>query len=316
MEDFVHEILALEDETAVKRLQTMFDTKKVDDSLWQYLDKTGNTLLHLVAVQSMPRCLDWILERQNDLATKRNGRGETPFEALQSHLESTRTSHTVCTPMESFEDFFGSSDASVCCLLQLAKVFIPSLHERSRFKYGCSCGECRSGFLSPRMSLALEWHASRWACFLRDDISDGERWARLNVANLIYTPHELQRELAKRRAMREGFAAVAGFIAACLRWHIIPTENNIRKVIYTSQEWPPICQDYLLRGGTVSAVACIIFREATENDSLAGHSLFQDENEEAIAQLPVCRNDHEFGFALSMCGYTEAKAFHPNEGVN
>ncbi|KAB8227542.1 uncharacterized protein BDW43DRAFT_316716 [Aspergillus alliaceus] len=303
MEDLIDNLLVLEDKMAAESLEILFEKNMVNNSFWEYLDKGGNNLLHLMGLQSMPSTVSWILGQQKGLAEKKNSRGETPFDALQARLENARTLGHISYPPTG--DSSGFSDASVSCLLQLARISVNSDQKKSCLKFGCTCCECAFGFLSPRMCLVLEWYANRWACFLRDDIGEGETWTRLNAANLIFTSCEIQRELAKRRAMREGFAAVAGFIAACLRCHIIPTEENVREVILTSQEWPPICEDYLLRGGTVSAVACIIFRDAAESDNRAECSQFQDENEETIVQLPICRNDHEFGLVRAICGYAD-----------
>jgi len=47
----------------------------------------------------------------------------------------------------------------------------------------------------------------------------------------------------------------------------------------------------------------MLFQEAMDRDEHAGNGelamMFADE----IAEVPECRNDHEFGFVSGMCGY-------------
>ncbi|KAE8396965.1 hypothetical protein BDV37DRAFT_277279 [Aspergillus pseudonomiae] len=201
--------------------------------------------------------------------------------------------------VEHFEVLSGCREVSVSPPLTSAEYTIHSSLGKPYSRSKCSCGECIAGFLSPRMRVFLEWHANRWWCFLRDNIEEGEAWTRLNAENLIFASPELRLELAQRRAMREGFAGISGFIAACLSCNTIPTEENVKKAIYT-EEFPQICLDYISRGGTISPVASIIFKEASSENNWLDYDLFQTEYEETMMQLPECRNDGEFTFLFDI----------------
>jgi hypothetical protein len=47
----------------------------------------------------------------------------------------------------------------------------------------------------------------------------------------------------------------------------------------------------------------MLFKQAMEQDWLAGDGQFLEDYEDEILKLPECRNDHEFGFVSGMCGY-------------
>ncbi|KAE8310994.1 hypothetical protein BDV41DRAFT_543273 [Aspergillus transmontanensis] len=304
MEVFFNDFIGMDDHALSERLRTLFSSGSEYQFLHQYVDRQGNTLLHILAIESKPESVRRALAYMRDLTSSRNIRGETPLEALQARLEEDRTVGFVNDAMAVTADSFtGFSNTSIYCLMLLRDITSPSLEEVDRLRFGCTCGECISGFLSPRMHFALAWQAFRWSVFLRDDISLGSVWIRLNAEILAFTPERLRQKLEARRAMREGFAAMAGFVATCLEDRLLPTEENLRKMVFRSGELFSL--NYLQRGGTVSAVASMLFRQAMDSDELAGDSLFQDEHGPLIEQLVTCRNDHEFGFVSSMCGYRD-----------
>ncbi|KAB8228986.1 uncharacterized protein BDW43DRAFT_289535 [Aspergillus alliaceus] len=91
--------------------------------------------------------------------------------------------------------------------------------------------------------------------------------------------------------MRKGFMNLCSHIATCLRRNIIPKEQNVAMALRDASEWPPTSRQFLQRGGSVGAVATMLFQRAIESDEYAGDPLHTETFGDRIQQLPECRND-------------------------
>ncbi|KAJ6112318.1 hypothetical protein N7523_008379 [Penicillium sp. IBT 18751x] len=281
-----------------------------DDPRWTSTDADGNTVLHLAATNIKPNSIQWILRRDKVLLHQRNTHGETPLDALLASLEDSRTTRRFNALTEDISDqFSGFSDNAVDCLKFLNGGTEVTDVDWQRLKYGCTCGQCISGFLSPRMCFALECQADIWSDFLREDIEDGNFWFENNSTFLSFLPRRVQNNLKANKSMRNGVMNLCNHIANCLRGHMIPNESNVEMVLHDASEWPPTSRSFLQRGGSVGAVATMLFQRAMESDELAGDPLHMETFGDQILQLPECRNDHEFGFVSGMCGYERVSAF-------
>ncbi|KAE8397429.1 hypothetical protein BDV37DRAFT_265626 [Aspergillus pseudonomiae] len=113
-------------------------------------DAHGNTVLHLAAAKVKPNSVRWILSRTQVLLQQRNGQGETPLDVLLTNLEESRTTHRLNALTEDVSDqFTGFSDTAVICLISTNGGIRVTGVKWHRLKYGCTCGQCISGFLSP-----------------------------------------------------------------------------------------------------------------------------------------------------------------------
>lgn len=153
------------------------------------------------------------------------------------------------------------------------------------------------------MRFALECQADIWSDFLREDIEDGTSWVEDNDTFLTLLPRYVQNNLKTNKSMRNGLMNLCNYIATCLRGDMILNQPNVEMVLQDASEWPPTSRTFLQYGGSVGAVATMLFERAMESDELAGDPLHMETFEDEIQQLPECRNDHEFGFASGMCGY-------------
>ncbi|KAN0083849.1 hypothetical protein V8E54_002937 [Elaphomyces granulatus] len=294
----------LSDIDYVGELSRIFESAATDDPRWKSTGLDGNTVLHVAAIENKPASAQWILGRTKELHQQRNAQGETPLDAMLTNLEDTRT--TLCMNIltqDVSDEFTGYSDAAVLCLMHLNNCVNPNDVDMQRFKYGCTCGQCISGFLSPRMRFALECQTEIWFDFLNEDIDSGKYWVQANSTSLVFLPRQPRHNLKTNQSMRKGFTNLCNHIATCLKKSIIPTEENVMMVLRDASEWPPSCRNFLERGGTVTAVATMLFQRAMESDELAGDPLHLETFEDDIKRLPICRNDHEFGFVSGMCGY-------------
>jgi hypothetical protein len=124
------------------------------------LDRTQRTLLHTLARKLKLKSITWLLENVDGAVswkTVRDINGDTPFDVLKDFLEDIRTKrHLFMGNLHVSDGFQGFPSPAVECLslLGLAPGEVLDL-SISRLKYGCTCGQCIDGFLSPRMKLAL-----------------------------------------------------------------------------------------------------------------------------------------------------------------
>ncbi|KAH1891042.1 hypothetical protein KXV57_006097, partial [Aspergillus fumigatus] len=278
-------------------LSRLFDGVAKDDPRWKLTDADGNTVLHFAATKTRPISVQWILSRTTELLQQRNNDGETPLDALLAKLENIRTTDYYNLEAEDVSDYFsGFSDAAVSCLMSLNGSNEGTDDEWQRLKYGCTCGRCISGFLSPRMRSAFEYQAEILSDQLLEDISNGELWVANNSSRLCLFSHRLRNKLKASQRMRKGLVALLGHIAACLQRNMIPSEHNVEMILRGAKS--SSSERFLQRGGSVEAVATMLFRWAMESDELAGtpSHLRLEAFEAKICQVPACRNDHEFGF--------------------
>ncbi|KAA8648109.1 uncharacterized protein ATNIH1004_003992 [Aspergillus tanneri] len=198
------------------------------------------------------------------------------------------------------DKFIGFSDAAVSCLASLNGGVIATDVDWQRFKYGCLCGQCISGFLGPWMRFALECQAEMWSDLLLEDINDGKFWIRSNCTFLTFLPREVRNKLKTNQYMRKEFMKLCDHIAACLQRNMIPNEQNVKMVLRDARERSS-SRNFLQRGGSVGAVATMLFQRAVESDELSGDPLHMEAFEAKIQRLPECQNDHEFGFTKEVC---------------
>ncbi|KAH8722276.1 hypothetical protein BGZ61DRAFT_586895 [Ilyonectria robusta] len=284
-------------------------------------DRKGNTILHLAAMSRKTEAVDLIQSNLPHLASIRNMEGYTPAEALRSDMELRRTRFGMSDKFEGF----GRSDVTCLAALTSTDILYPNestdfdtgttasateeqLSKTSntlRLKYGCTCGQCIGGFLSPRMLFALLCQAEINHDFLSDELDySGPDWVSFNEDSLKHLSPSVRENLKTNKSMREGFANMYDCIARCLRENNLPNERNVLDLWRNkTSEWPPVTKTYLQRGGTVVAAATNIFERAMNQDEWAGDGEHMEVFEEEIKGLATCRNDHEFGFVAGMCGY-------------
>ncbi|KAI1109215.1 hypothetical protein F5Y14DRAFT_444878 [Nemania sp. NC0429] len=304
-----------------------------------YADENGNTILHMATMCRKAEPISFIMSKVPQITEKRNSDGWTALEALQSSLEQQRTQgagdwmRIIADDMS--DNFTGFRQPDIECLAALTGTEIFDLHELSdedlwavssvtdagssgvrefnpihntlRLKCGCTCGQCIGGFLSPRMQFALHYQA----VFQYDTQNDypgadcrGTEWVDLNHQFLTHVPEAVQENLTTSKSMRQGFINMCQHIASCLEKKRLPNTATILD-FYRDEvsEWPPVTRDYLEGGGTVAAVAMMIFDRAIAEDEWAGDGSMMETFKNDVNRLPSCRNDHEFGFVRAMCGY-------------
>ncbi|MCJ1284325.1 hypothetical protein MMC26_003656 [Xylographa opegraphella] len=261
------------------------------DPNWTATDRDGNTILHLLAKPRLLKPLQWI----------RNHNGDTPAEAFACELEKTRTELGFGARRLEVSDMFdGYREDEVECLLKLRGLINPSDMDKAQATFGCTCGMCLGG-ISPRMGFALECqvrlrHHAKNRIF-RGDIS-GECWCSENYLHLEHLAPRVRRQLEINEFMRQGVTNLFRHIADCLRQKQVPTTLNMLHVLEAAGEWPPNTKNFLQRGGTVAALMQVCFELAGNDDRYLGDGSHEKDFQPLIDELPTCRNDREFLFAM------------------
>lgn len=156
------------------------------------------------------------------------------------------------------------------------------------------------------MKLALLWTADSMQGLMEVELEhlSGPDWVDENSFLLTHLPENVRENLKTNKSMRQDCANMCSHFAESLRRGVIPTEAGVLDVFRRYQrEWPPVTRNFLQRGRTVASVAKIIFEWTTNDDEWTGNGELREVLSEQIDELPMCRNDHEFGFVAGMCGY-------------
>jgi ribosomal protein S18 acetylase RimI-like enzyme len=301
----------LEDIECVQMLEQAIQKTPATEQYWVSTDMHGNTLLHTAAVNLKSSSVDWIMNRDfgPHLLGIRNNEGDTPLEALLIKLELIRIQRKVNANLTAHisDRFEGYSKSTVSCVVRLRGLVLTEMTdvELLRVSAGCTCGQCISGFLSPRMCFALDREAGLRYGLLSDGLESysGADWVEFNEDDLQYLPERVRDNLKTNKSMRQGFTNLCLYIATCIRDKMGPCEVNVLAALRDANEWPPATKSFLQRGGSIASVASMIFERAMNNDEWAGDGDLEELFGKEIAELPECRNDHEFGFVSGMCGY-------------
>lgn len=299
-------LVGSDDLHCVEMLEQALEKTSASDPSWLVVDKEGNTLLHLAALTSKPKAVDWIMNNASfsHMLEIRNDEGDTPLDALLMHLDESRTRREIGMKIQVISDLFkGHGGTAALSLARLKGLTEPTANQLARLSFGCTCGQCVGGFLSPRMSLALLCQAEPGYDMLSYDNQNGPLWVEEHDDYLEYVPKRVRNNLEANKSMRQGFANLCKHIATCLNANILPTQENVLSALDNASEWPPMTRNFLQRGGTVACVASKLFEMAMQQDELAGDGEHREIFGDGIDKLPTCRNDHEFGFVSGMCGY-------------
>jgi len=283
-----------------------FKTSEESASDWTKVDRFSNNVLHVAACELKVQSVRWLLEHSNEgqkLNSARNAKGYTPLEELESQLESKRTTkeHGMLT-VDISDQFHGFSPDAIGCLAAFRLLSNPSQIQYARLKFGCTCGACIDGFLSPRMRFALLCQAEITHDLLGMDVEDGEMWCMGLDYMFTHVALDIQRNFRTNKSYRQGFSNIFDHATVTLRGNRSPSILNILDTWENSGEWPPHTKNFFQRGGNAESALRIMFEHARDQDEWAGDGNHISDFEDDVNALPQCRNDHEFGFVALACG--------------
>jgi len=127
------------------------------DTDWRAKDLSLDSLLHFAALNKMPEVIEFLLSKdgvRNDL-TATNEDGHTPLDKVIEHERRCR--EDVDSMASRPELWTGFSDQSMQTMKLLTEamggVWNEDVEKRARF--GCTCGNCIEGYISPSMGFEL-----------------------------------------------------------------------------------------------------------------------------------------------------------------
>lgn len=233
-----------------------------------------------------------------ELLRCRNHAGETPLEGLETVLETDRAQRHIGMMIVPVSDqFTGFKKESIACLLLLRGMPNPTDMDITSAAYGCTCGECLRGFMSPRMTFALLCQAEMTHDMLYQELEgiSGPDWYMMNDDQFEYiSPPRVRVFLKTNKSLRQGFTNMFDHIASCLRSKLVPTTENALRAVDGASEWPPCTKNFLQRGGTVASAMLHVFDLAKAQDEMVGDGEHRVVFHEDIDKLKQCRNDYEF----------------------
>lgn len=219
-----------------------------------------------------------IMSVMPELTEERNHQGFTPLEALQRQLHLVRTWPSMKPGVGLVPSrFLGLTPQAIQCIVRLSGPTpyrdLSPIHVL-RLKYGCTCGLCDGGFLSPKMRAALKLHAKDFE---------------------IYTDNEWLEDYYGNRddpIVRLLLVRVADVISTCLE-----DDDKIPDVATVQAEWArDVGERYGDTESHIRHVGAKIIRNVSENTP----------SPEVAAGEGVgdCRNDYEFALVSDVCGFS------------
>lgn len=299
-------------------------------------DQKGNTILHVAGQAYRLRAIEEIKDHMPFLVRARNFDGMTPLESVLMGLNMQRSSNEVLDPYRSPEckspfveydesarkalylladvetwDFTETSNALLDKAISATEeddkfdYRLPIIRRNLELKYGCTCGKCAGGFLSPRMRMTLH--------IVTREIFNRLRGPRQNEDPMMLEPNYYgldtqylskmlitQLKFSPNHLMRICFEQMFNLFADCFYKKRVPNERTIMAVAKHNT--------FLQQGGTVAQIGNIIFRETYIADPLFGirrkEAQYITTWERQYQGLPECYNDTEYAFAAAACGYT------------
>ena len=308
-------IIQADDSKTLDLLKAWLSMHSERDPVWWSVDRHHNNIMHILARDQKFKTLLWLLEKRfaNELQLAKNLEGDTPLDALETCLEKNRTLRYLGSITIPTSDIFvGFLPIQMKCLLLLKGTTLPpKMLQSARLKFGCDCGRCIAGFMSPRNSFALEAQGRRLFSLLSRDleIMSADEWCKRQDYLFSHLLRSVRSDLINLH-LRQAFTKLFRSVALALHCKMLPTTRNMLQC--TKNESPPYTQDFLQHGGTVAAVVLACFDRAIERDIFLGNGKHHRRWHEYIKKFPICRNDGEFIFARRQ--YRRYEALPEGEG--
>ncbi|KAK0439244.1 ankyrin repeat family protein [Desarmillaria tabescens] len=244
-----------------------------------------------------------------DLNNTNNAEGVTPLESVLDSMQSTRE---FCEAMLGTWPGNSEKDIKIVRILKTAM----ELPEDSdgQLPFGCTCGQCSGGWLSPRMRFALQVQAAFYMDTLPMDLSSFTRGEALDASEEMigcgttaYLPPALQRNMFK--SFYRGFTTIFEVI-----YKILKNDSQIPKLQDIERdavfEWGT--SFYFSKGGRVEYALDAVTAIAKEQSNLGDGTFYETfGGDEGFVRLPECVNDEEFEMVRVMLGLDPRKCWGP-----
>ncbi|KAF7375117.1 Ankyrin repeat family protein [Mycena sanguinolenta] len=244
----------------------------------------------------------------------------TPLEACNADMCSQRDFEEI------FKFWEGYSDISLHIKATLKRAMghpMPPTDEEyvAQKKWGCTCGNCLEGWLSPRTLIRLKDEAEMAFDTAQETIEieqmiPKEPLQPLSIEMnpiLCYIPRRLWHETYKTFIL--GYGHVMTSIAQLLSRSILPTKSTVIAQLQNGQlQYFDVqaAKFYFDKGGLVEhALAAIIGNAEASFVDLSGTDFDIYRDDDRFLKTPACANDREFGIVRLNMGLDPTKSWGP-----
>lgn len=296
-------------------MQTIRAAYQIDAGSIHRRDVNGFLPVHIAAASENVHALRVLLEfdMTEDLKDAENDGGVTPLEGLEVSMRIVKEIIDLRGVWK------GCSDEGLICEYLLKKGTAGEAEYVKKNKFGCTCGMCTDGWLSPRMRFQLLAQSEIQGDMLRGFDSAFQLRRPLSASDLFhpvlyYLPKPLQVEIYKTFYI--GFYTLFDGISQILR---TPDAIQTPQVVITAafDINPSAVQFYFRKGGKVEYVLDALVDTAKQQSSL-GDGPFGDmfDVEEVGGEVGYrnfvgCANDLEFGLVRLGVGLTMGGKWGP-----
>ncbi|OAA78887.1 hypothetical protein LEL_02373 [Akanthomyces lecanii RCEF 1005] len=296
-------------------------TEDVPTPSWTWVDSEGMTILHHAARSAKVYAVDYFMRAFPPLIEMRDIFNRTPLDAL---LNEREVETIICTFEEdirlpdwkyvtcigllsgteiyqplSLEDFDNPTDTMAIMKTMDAK-YARIMTSTLQIVFGCTCGCCIFGAISPRMSYQLLYHARKAAATWSNIWS--HVFGRTDPLSSILYATCLRRTKAQHEITQAEQKTVAAAVEVIVNWFIhsftgelLVRDGTMRSTILSQvPATAPDAADYLQRDGLELLVVDLIFDRAVKTDEWVGNGQILEECGPELRALPECQNDSQY----------------------
>ncbi|KAF7295976.1 Ankyrin repeat family protein [Mycena kentingensis (nom. inval.)] len=297
------------DQIAAK-IQALYDA---DPTIIHALDVGGCSPLHVAAqvknLVAVRKLLEW--DMTADLTRVATSTGVTPLEALETSMRSSRSfAETLLGQWPGY----ASEELTIQYLLKqrMGQVVDANLDSYiAKSKYGCTCGSCGGGWMSPRMRFHLNCQAALSRDMMPDFYDSFKRGQPADVGYLFdnassYIPRHLYPSyyISFYKGYRDVFNAAYLLLETTDE---LLSANAIQRFLSRDSTF------YFNKGGCIEyafdAITAIAKEQSVEFGDGTHEETFGDD--EKWVALPKCVNDIEFDLVRRMLGLSSAERWGP-----
>ncbi|EIM82026.1 uncharacterized protein STEHIDRAFT_171625 [Stereum hirsutum FP-91666 SS1] len=251
----------------------------------------GATLLHMATSAGRPAVVSLLLSLgARDDVHKKDGEGRTPLERIDDAMTKAREfAKFNHRPFKGHETYKCRCKALIMEAMGLPP---PSLE---MIKWGCTCGQCQGGWLSPRMKFRLETCAEVSSDKILDSVDLSGSLVHpkpLESVDTVYLIDVIPRSVRAQPiypSFIKGYSACYSAVSAVLRGGSIPTVQTVSQELTSLDYDTRYTNHYLQKGGKIEFVLNGVAYRSWE-EGHAGDDTFDDDME----GMPTCENDDAY----------------------
>lgn len=296
-------------------------TEDIPTPSWTWADSEGMTILHYAARSTNVFAVDYFMRAFPPLIEMRDMFNKTPLDILvdQRDIEGALyrfdeaiglpdwdwvtcmgmlTNIEIYQPL-SLQDFDYQTD-TMAMMKTMDASHLPTMTATLRIIFGCTCGSCIFGAISPRMSYQLLYHARRAATI----------WPQIwwhvfrkfgRVSSILYSTC-LRRTKAGHNITRAEQRIFAAAVETIVNWFIDSFTGELlardgtmgSTILSQAPASVPEAADYLHKESLEFYVIKSIFEMARKTDEWVGNGKIMEKCGDEIRALPECVNDSEY----------------------